>query len=133
MLNKIREQRPSYNNNQLISSSVAISSMKLHYYELIAKLYGFVGGFADVVYVNSNWTHAHISHIWNLKTTKHSGKRLMKLYPPCNTTHLVDIPLSLSSNILRERSVLSVGQFRPEKDHILQLRYVYVCICIFSY
>ena len=39
------------------------------------------------------------------------------MYPPCDTSDHQTIPLSTP----RQRSILSLGQFRPEKDHIKQL------------
>jgi glycosyltransferase involved in cell wall biosynthesis len=42
------------------------------------------------------------------------------VYPPCNTTALQALPLN-SRSAPRQRLVVSVSQFRPEKDHPLQL------------
>jgi hypothetical protein len=42
------------------------------------------------------------------------------VYPPCNTDALAALPLVPTGG--RDRVVVSVGQFRPEKDHPLQLR-----------
>ena len=39
------------------------------------------------------------------------------LYPPCDTIEHQAIPI----NKPRERFILSLGQFRPEKDHVKQL------------
>jgi hypothetical protein len=48
----------------------------------------------------------------------HAARPAARLvYPPCNTTALAALPLGG-----RERLVVSVAQFRPEKDHALQLR-----------
>ena len=142
MLQRVREQRPSHNNDRLISGSVSISAAKLLYYRMFASAYSFVGSFADLVMVNSSWTEGHICRLWRLNRDSKGmqpdnatdiaspsdtlsgsachGKALVKLYPPCNTTHLQGIPLGDISS--RRRVVLSVGQFRPEKDHLLQLR-----------
>ena len=148
MLHRVREQRPAYNNDGIISRSTSISAMKLKYYELFACAYTFVGSFADKVMVNSSWTELHIAQLWNLHVDverkdgephqgscnnriridkrsvdpkgKSSRKTVVKLYPPCNTTHLQSIPFGDSAS--RKRVVLSIGQFRPEKDHNLQLR-----------
>ena len=160
MLQRVREQRPSYNNDANIAGNVTISSIKLVYYQWFAGLYSFVGSYADKVFVNSTWTEKHISQLWGLERDgissvdnvpisssssmnenhaplPNKSKRLVKLYPPCNTTHLQNIPLgnmitktsggSSSSpsghgSPIRVRAVLSIGQFRPEKDHSLQLR-----------
>jgi alpha-1,2-mannosyltransferase len=53
----------------------------------------------------------------------HSNSNLTKypesvvVYPPCNTVDLESLPLTG-----RLRRVISIAQFRPEKDHPLQLR-----------
>ena len=112
MLNRVIEQRPSYNNNTRITSSNHISSAKALYYRTFAYGFGLTGKCVDHAYVNGSWTEAHMQQMW--KGTKLS---LVKLYPPCNTTLLQQIPLQTRENI-----ILSVGQFRPEKDHALQIR-----------
>jgi len=51
---------------------------------------------------------------WQSHTSRPAARLV---YPPCNTTALAALPLGG-----RERLVISVAQFRPEKDHALQLR-----------
>ena len=107
MLQKVREQRPSYNNDANIAGNVTTSSPS-----------------------SPSMTDSH-------PHPPSKSKRLVKLYPPCNTTHLQNIPLgnmgsktsggpssspSGRGSPIRVRAVLSIGQFRPEKDHSLQLR-----------
>ena len=118
MLKKVRDQRPSYNNNERIATNLTISRVKLIYYQLFAQLYRFVGLFADIVLVNSSWTYNHISQLWY---DNKNHNRISLLYPPCNTTKLESIPLLLSSKSKRDRLIVSIGQFRPEKDHKLQI------------
>lgn len=43
--------------------------------------------------------------------------RIETVFPPCNVLYLSELPLGKRLGV-----ILSVGQFRPEKDHILQLR-----------
>jgi len=83
---------------------------KLFYYKLFAKMYSFVGSRAEVVMVNSTWTEGHINSLWKIPD------RTNVVFPPCNTTTLCDIPFSV-----REKIIISVAQFRPEKNHILQI------------
>jgi alpha-1,2-mannosyltransferase len=155
MLQRVRDQRPAHNNDDVIARSVTISAFKLVYYRLFASAYSLVGSYADKVIVNSSWTAKHISQVWGLdndseiiesdrkynmaKTARKlaaghdiscdqrqkegnqkNRKSLVKIFPPCNTTHLQEIPLVGKKS--RRRVVLSIGQFRPEKDHMLQLR-----------
>ncbi len=146
MLQQVRDQRPSHNNRGAISSSVSVSSLKLLYYRLFAGSYSLVGSCAHRVMVNSSWTQAHIAELWGGRTKKeqtaaklstkasvgkgskdtivrddHSGLNLV--FPPCNTTDLhCKMELRRESRVNGERLVVSIGQFRPEKDHFLQLR-----------
>jgi alpha-1,2-mannosyltransferase len=116
MLRKVREKRPDYNNRESISKSETISRLKLLYYSLIARMYGLVGSWANEVMVNSTWTKNHIDGLWGVKA------RL--LYPPCNTEMAQNILLDGEARLKQGggRYIVSVGQFRPEKDHFLQLR-----------
>ena len=130
MLQRVREQRPAHNNGTAVARSVTISAAKVLYYRWFALVYRCMSIFADTVFVNSSWTEGHISQLWG--RPKDDGQRrqrraVVKLYPPCNTQLLQSIPLRNRSIINpqaadRARVVLSVGQFRPEKDHSLQLR-----------
>ncbi len=137
MLKKVREQRPSYNNASTIASSVTISTIKLLYYQLFASVYSWVGRHAQVVMVNSCWTKHHVEQLWWYGSTtndnnKHtssenaSNRRTLSLvYPPCNTTELLSMPITTTINDInpgQKRIILSIAQFRPEKDHMLQIR-----------
>ena len=111
MLDKVSGGESSYNNSEAISQSRVLRSLKLIYYHLYAKMYGFAGRRNDVVMVNSTWTHSHIAKIWG-------PKRLYIVYPPCDTTAFQQLPIKRST---KKFGIVSVGQFRPEKDHKLQL------------
>lgn len=132
MLQKVREQRPSYNNTSLITSSVSVSQIKLLYYQLFAWAYGRVGRSADTVLVNSTWTRRHIQDLWGFPAVDNpaASRRLQRVFPPCNTSALQSIPLerplvyteSTDMDLGNKIVMLSIGQFRPEKDHFLQLK-----------
>lgn len=111
MLEKVKMSESSYNNSTTISQSRWLTNLKLLYYRLYAKLYGFAGRRNDIVMVNSTWTHGHISKIWG-------AKRLYIVYPPCDTSTFQQLPIHRST---KKFSIISIGQFRPEKDHYLQL------------
>ena len=123
MLKAVVEKRPSYNNNTRIVSNTSISLLKQYYYKIFTYFYGFVGGFSNKVIVNSTWTQRHMKQLWHFKIDKKNvqtnKRQIYKIFPPCNTTILENIPIEPSK---RERIIISVGQFRPEKDHMLQLR-----------
>lgn len=111
MLALVWDRRPTYNNDSKISSSMIRSYLKMLYYILFSIAYGFVGSLATLVMVNSTWTNNHIRYLWRF------AKKTDIVYPPCDTQSLED--LSLNG---REEVIISIGQFRPEKDHALQLR-----------
>ncbi|KAI9204821.1 mannosyltransferase [Polychytrium aggregatum] len=111
MLQKVASRVADYNNKGSISSNPIKSFAKLWYYRVFAVVYAGMGLFADVIMVNSTWTYNHIVSIWR------RPKSTTIVYPPCNTERLLAIPLSRP----RQRTILSVAQFRPEKAHMLQL------------
>lgn len=66
--------------------------------------------------VNSSWTENHINSLWNIPFKTH------RVYPPCEVTHLTKLVSTATDDKI---VILSVGQFRPEKDHPLQLQALY--------
>jgi alpha-1,2-mannosyltransferase len=113
MLAMVWERRPSYNHNVNIAKSALVTYIKLIYYGIFAAMYGFCGSLAKLVMVNSTWTCGHVIFLW-----RGARSRITIVFPPCDVESLKN--LSLDSK--RERVVLSIGQFRPEKDHELQIR-----------
>lgn len=111
MLSLVWERRPSYNNDTRIATNSLITYGKLIYYAMFAVCYGMVGSLADLTMVNSTWTKGHIQYLWKL-----AGK-IHVVFPPVNTKSLRELPITK-----REKMIVSIGQFRPEKDHALQLR-----------
>ena len=112
MTQRVREGTETYNNSQRVSKSPFFSQIKIWYYRLFAFIYGIAGRCSSIVMVNSSWTYGHISSLWKVACTK-------IVYPPCDVGEFLKMPLQRSNGI---RSVISVGQFRPEKDHPLQIR-----------
>jgi len=136
MLDKVRTRTLAHNNRSFISNSRVLSRLKLLYYKCFALIYGFAGGrFSDLTMVNSSWTEGHISELWgggpgdkNHREDDHrdssSNVVIHKVYPPCDTTQFAQLPLS-SEELMESDGpikIVSVGQFRPEKDHALQIR-----------
>ena len=83
-----------------------------------------MGRFADCVIVNSSWTEEHINEIWNCALKTH------RVYPPCDVEIFKEIPLPEEHatdliNMDKKIRIVSIAQFRPEKDHPLQLRAMY--------
>eukprot|EP00804_Cyclotella_cryptica_P006013 CCRYP_000250-RA/>CCRYP_000250-RA protein AED:0.19 eAED:0.18 QI:0/0/0/1/1/1/2/0/390 len=75
--------------------------------------YKRVGSLADLVMVNSSWTKGHIQYLWQF------AQDIQVVFPPVDTASLAELSLS---DPPRENLILSIGQFRPEKDHALQLQ-----------
>ncbi|XP_028991551.1 GDP-Man:Man(3)GlcNAc(2)-PP-Dol alpha-1,2-mannosyltransferase-like [Betta splendens] len=137
MLSVVRERNPRFNNANFISRNPVLSAVKVVYYCCFALLYGLAGSCSDVIMVNSTWTLGHILALWR------SPSRTSIVYPPCDVRAFLDIPLEeeeeedegegweeLGHELGSEEdkgdrkchSIVSVGQFRPEKDHPLQIR-----------
>lgn len=112
MLNRVRERRPQYNNAATVAHSAALSTLKLAYYRSFAWFYARVITWSHLSLVNSSWTAAHIP-------APPGAAVPVVVYPAVNTSALMDFPLAAAK---REPLVVSVAQFRPEKDHALQLR-----------
>lgn len=110
MLLRVRRREAAFNNSQLLASNGIFSYLKLIYYQLFGYWYGFCGGFANVCMVNSSWTRNHVETIWWL------GNAPLLVYPPCDTVALQKIPLERDTGV-----IASVAQFRPEKNHEIQL------------
>ncbi|KAI9358635.1 hypothetical protein DFJ73DRAFT_622269 [Zopfochytrium polystomum] len=119
MLGVVREGTVSFNNKGSVSSG-PLRLLKLGYYRWFSSLYSSVGSCADTVMAsaaNSTWTFNHLNDIWKVP------ERTKIVYPPCDTRALVGFEASL-----RERTILSVAQFRPEKAHSLQLEAMHLLL-----
>ena len=111
MLALVTSRQASYNNRAGIGRSKVLTSIKVGYYRILALLYGFVGRRSDVIMVNSSWTYGHIKDIWNCDN-------INIVYPPCDCKMFLKVPSNRSEEECR---IVSVGQFRPEKDHKKQI------------
>jgi alpha-1,2-mannosyltransferase len=119
MLERVKERKAMYNNR---STGVMQSRFKTAYYRLFALLYGCVGSFAQVCMTNSSWTRAHIQQIWwKFWWRRGAYGKPFRVSPPCNTEDLMEIPLKGAKRNTKQPVILSIGQFRPEKAHDLQL------------
>lgn len=86
--------------------------IKLIYYWFFAISYGLVGSMADLVMVNSTWTYNHIASLWRF-----SSHPIQIVFPPCRVPEIA----AVKATTKRRRTIVSIGQFRPEKNHKLQL------------
>ncbi|XP_059622771.1 GDP-Man:Man(3)GlcNAc(2)-PP-Dol alpha-1,2-mannosyltransferase [Phlebotomus argentipes] len=117
MLRRVQARTLSHNNKNYVARNPFLTWIKLFYYRMFAKLYGLVGRCADIVMVNSSWTEGHINSLWQIPLTTH------RVYPPCEVSDLKK--LQFLGNDAERIVIMSVGQFRPEKDHPLQLQAMY--------
>jgi alpha-1,2-mannosyltransferase len=114
--------------NSRRTSTTLQTSIKVIYYCMYAILYGMVGSLASLVMVNSTWTLHHIEFLWKVPAWR---KLIHIVYPPCAVSDLLLVPpsSSQSSTIVqsppksksKHQTIISIGQFRPEKDHELQI------------
>ena len=95
---------PAFNNSK---RWVRLRRVKAVYYRLLGKVYGWCGRRHDVVLANSSWTRGHISSVW--------GRGALLAYPPCGA--MKGITRKENGKVI----VLSLAQFRPEKDQMKQL------------
>ncbi|KAK0167122.1 hypothetical protein PV327_004561 [Microctonus hyperodae] len=116
MLKHVYRRIISHNNHRIIARNPFLSAAKISYYKLFALVYGWMGRCADIIMVNSSWTEDHINSIWKcpLKT--------FRVYPPCDIERLIDLPLLHDEDKGDLIRIVSVAQFRPEKNHPLMLR-----------
>ena len=135
MLNLVWERRPTYNNTASVSKSKCFTYLKLIYYIFFAIAYGIVGSLADIILVNSSWTFNHISYLWRFQRLfawiyRSSRSKLANLFRKNGNIHVMYLPcgIDIANSIendspqQRENYIVSIGQFRPEKDHAKQIK-----------
>ena len=96
---------------------------KRKYWQAFAHLYSRSGSDVDIVMTNSSWTQAHIQSLWGLYRKKRRKAHAVEvLFPPVAVDDILEaIDLEGPKAIPREKSLLYVAQFRPEKSHDLIL------------
>ncbi|KAF7798297.1 hypothetical protein EIP86_009517 [Pleurotus ostreatoroseus] len=137
MLERVKTRKAWHTNSDSISSSSLLSQGKLFYYRVFMYYYAFSLRQASFLMVNSSWTKNHVDSILkhtdilldfvnlftplvfyrSLRSSHDAPKSARIVYPPCDTREMAQF--SLKS---RERVILSLAQFRPEKDHKAQLQ-----------
>lgn len=73
------------------------------------------GNCSDATLVNSTFTLENLQVLWSTP--------MSLVYPPCEVDHLKNIPRDKKKPT--KIRILSLAQFRPEKDHPLQLQALY--------
>lgn len=104
----------SYNNRKIFVRYPALRQLKLAYYRTLAYFYGLAGRQADLVMVNSKWTQGHITALWNMEAHV--------VHPPCDIESFKAIaPKRSASEHSGALRIVSIAQFRPEKNHQTQI------------
>ena len=97
---------------------------KRQYWKAYAYLYSQSGRNVDLVMTNSSWTQAHILSLWGPKRTKRRKPHAVGVvFPPVAVEEIEEaVDLEGPKAIPREKALLYVAQFRPEKNHDLIIR-----------
>jgi alpha-1,2-mannosyltransferase len=110
MLRVVSQGIESFNNRAIYAQNPWYRSIKLFYYQTFAAMYRYAGQCVDRAMVNSTWTKGHIDTIWAIPA------RTSIVYPPCDVHAMASFAFQPRSD-----AIVSVGQFRPEKNHPFQL------------
>ncbi|KAI0770680.1 mannosyltransferase [Fomes fomentarius] len=137
MLSRVKSRTAGHTNSDAISSSPILSTGKLLYYRIFMYYYAYSLRQARFIMVNSSWTKGHVDSILQhtdrlldaihlfpplvllqILSRKHSDcpESAQIVYPSCDTRQM-----AVFASERRERVILSIAQFRPEKDHAAQL------------
>jgi len=111
MLAVVAARTPQFNHSATVSRSRLLSGVKLAYYRRFAALYGAAGARTTVAMANSTWTAAHVRSLWRPRPPYP-----LTVYPPAELRSLLCLPLRRQRHLMA-----SIGQYRPEKRHALQL------------
>ncbi|CAD6588962.1 MAG: asparagine-linked glycosylation protein, partial [Tremellales sp. Tagirdzhanova-0007] len=134
MVKRVRKRSAGVENGGA-SSSWLRTQVKLLYYRMFTSLYANSLLFSDHVSTNSSWTQAHVKSLLIVGRASFLARLLLLIkkpssrtkdeertdcevvYPPCDTAALV----KLGNLNGRKREIVSLAQFRPEKEHSKQL------------
>ncbi|QRV94109.1 glycosyltransferase family 4 protein [Ceratobasidium sp. AG-Ba] len=118
MLARVKSRTSQYNNASGVANSALRTYAKLIYYNLFAAVYSISLHRAQTIMVNSSWTKNHVDYLLGSVSRLLGGlKRVSTIvYPPCDTKAMSAFPLEH-----REKIIMSLAQFRPEKDQAKQI------------
>ncbi|ORC91939.1 glycosyl transferase [Trypanosoma theileri] len=111
MTQRVESGEKRFNNRGILARYHILRKAKVLYYKAFARFYWWLGQFPVLVLTNSHWTKGHIDQLWKSKVSA-------LLYPSCAVSHLEKLRKLPEE---RNNTIVSVGQFRPEKNHLLQL------------
>lgn len=128
MLARVKSRKSGVTNDTTIATSMTRSAGKLLYYRLFMYYYALSLRRASFLMVNSSWTKNHIDDILKhhdrpvdllhwlsplillrllLSVSSPSLERADIVYPPCDTTEMMQLPLEG-----RDKTIISIAQFR---------------------
>nr|CAJ2481186.1 unnamed protein product [Leishmania braziliensis] len=111
MTQRVRSGEVSHTNSVTVAQNRLLRCAKVVYYEMFTLLYRCMGFFPNMVLTNSSWTQRHVQSLFWPRTC-------IRLYAPCDVARFA---AGSRPPALRNSRIVSVGQFRPEKNHVLQL------------
>ena len=111
MINEVKRGIAGVHSRSKLAALPFVKDIKVFYYTCILMLYKLCGMCVSYAQCNSSWTYNHMIAIWN-------RTKLEKLFPPCSTSNFSEC----ANNRNRRNVIVSFAQFRPEKDHIMQVR-----------
>ena len=117
MLRRVEKREAGHTNSSSTASSPWRSWAKLQYYRIFAWIYSWALRRADCVVANGTWTRNHLNQLMNASSKK--KRKVEIVYPPCDTQSLAGFPLDNA-----RQGMVSLAQFRPEKEHATQLRFL---------
>ncbi|KAH9885898.1 glycosyltransferase family 4 protein [Xylariomycetidae sp. FL2044] len=96
-------------------------TLKRNYWKIFAAIYSWMGASIDVVMTNSTWTQAHIQSLWGPRRERRKRQHpIAVVYPPCAVNEIQQaVEVSKESETKREKYIVYIAQFRPEKNHNL--------------
>ena len=96
---------------------------KKFYWHCLVGLYTWTGPSIDVVMTNSSWTQKHMQRIWGVERKLKDKSPAEVVHPPCSVEEIIDqIPLEGQHATPRDKILLCIAQFRPEKNHELLIQ-----------
>ncbi|KAI6238687.1 GDP-Man:Man(3)GlcNAc(2)-PP-Dol alpha-1,2-mannosyltransferase [Aphelenchoides fujianensis] len=115
MIARVAGREARFNNAAFIARSGFLTAAKARYYRLFAALYRLCGRCADVLVVNGSFTAGHIRELWPQEP------RLC--FPPVALDSFAGLRSTAERRWAadRELRIVSLAQFRPEKNHRAQL------------
>ncbi|KAI0830933.1 glycosyltransferase family 4 protein [Hypoxylon sp. FL0890] len=99
-------------------------ALKRYYWKIFASIYSWMGASVDVVMTNSSWTQGHIQSLWGSRRKQRGREHhIAVVYPPCAVNEIERaVEISEESEKRRQKYLVYIAQFRPEKNHQLILQ-----------